>query len=98
MNSKEEGKDPESDSKSDKKPALPDKIKQQLEEKGVQPEEIEKIIEEYVTLTIEQHFSGPLPPPHILAQYKNLIDNGAERIMVMAETQLSSRLDMTDRI
>ncbi|MCD4830777.1 MAG: DUF2335 domain-containing protein [Anaerohalosphaeraceae bacterium] len=36
---------------------------------------------------VEQHFSGPLPPPQVLSQYDEIIPNGAERIMVMAEKQ-----------
>ncbi|MCD4823919.1 MAG: DUF2335 domain-containing protein [Phycisphaerae bacterium] len=37
----------------------------------------------------EEHhlFAGPLPPPVILDQYNNIIPDGAERIMVMAENQ-----------
>ena len=36
-------------------------------------------------------FQGPLPPPEVLARYSNLIPNGAERIMAMAESQLQHR-------
>jgi uncharacterized membrane protein len=32
-------------------------------------------------------FSGPLPHPTLLAQYNDVIPNGAERIMAMAERQ-----------
>src|ERR1035438_8495401 len=32
-------------------------------------------------------FSGPLPPPGILAQYNDVCPNGAERIIAMAEKQ-----------
>lgn len=32
-------------------------------------------------------FSGPLPPPGLLAKYNEVITNGAERIMAMAERQ-----------
>jgi uncharacterized membrane protein len=37
------------------------------------------------------HFSGPLPPPEILAKYNDAIPNGAERIMAMAESQSQHR-------
>lgn len=35
--------------------------------------------------------SGPLPPPEMLKQYNDIIPNGAERMMVMAEKQSSHR-------
>jgi len=37
------------------------------------------------------HFSGPLPPPEILAKYNDAIPGGAERIMAMAESQSQHR-------
>lgn len=36
-------------------------------------------------------FSGPLPPPEILAKYNDAIQGGAERIMAMAENQSQHR-------
>jgi uncharacterized membrane protein len=36
-------------------------------------------------------FSGPLPHPNILARYNEVIPNGAERIMAMAERQAIHR-------
>jgi uncharacterized membrane protein len=36
-------------------------------------------------------FSGPLPPPELLAKYNEVIPNGAERIMTMAEDQSRHR-------
>ena len=36
-------------------------------------------------------FSGPLPPPNLLAQYNEIIPNGAERILAMAERQSAHR-------
>jgi uncharacterized membrane protein len=36
-------------------------------------------------------FSGPLPPPHLLEKYNEIIPNGAERIMAMAEKQSAHR-------
>ena len=36
-------------------------------------------------------FSGPLPPPGLLARYNDVIPNGAERIMAMAERQSAHR-------
>jgi uncharacterized membrane protein len=36
-------------------------------------------------------FSGPLPPPALLEKYNEIIPNGAERIMAMAERQSAHR-------
>ena len=36
-------------------------------------------------------FSGPLPHPALLARYNDVITNGAERIMAMAERQSAHR-------
>lgn len=38
-------------------------------------------------------FSGPLPPPSILSGYNDVIENGAERLMKMAEKQSTHRID-----
>lgn len=45
------------------------------------------------SLVIKQH-SGPLPDPDTLRDYAELIPNGAERIMIMAEKQQSHGMDM----
>lgn len=36
-------------------------------------------------------FSGPLPPPEVLARYSEVVPNGAERILAMAERQSAHR-------
>lgn len=43
---------------------------------------------------IEQHYSGPLPPPQALERYNDIIPNGADRIMVMAEKQGAHRQEL----
>ena len=44
-----------------------------------------------------QHWAGPLPPPGALAQFNDIIPNGAERIMAMVEQEQAHRAkhDMT---
>lgn len=39
-------------------------------------------------------FSGPIPPPNILAQYEQLKAGLAERIVIMAESQSQHRKEM----
>jgi len=38
-------------------------------------------------------FSGPLPPPTLLNEYNKVLENGAERIMKMAENQSGHRIE-----
>jgi uncharacterized membrane protein len=44
------------------------------------------------------HFSGPLPPPEILAKYNDAIPNGAERILAMAENQSKHRQSLEKQV
>jgi uncharacterized membrane protein len=39
-------------------------------------------------------FRGPLPPPDLLRQYNEVIPNGAERIIALAEKQSAHRIEM----
>jgi uncharacterized membrane protein len=43
-------------------------------------------------------FSGPLPPPALLAQYNDVIPNGADRILTMAERQSAHRERLEARV
>jgi len=38
-----------------------------------------------------EYFSGPVPPPSLLARYNDVVPNGAERILGMAERQSKHR-------
>ncbi len=49
-------------------------------------------------LQMERHeFSGPLPPPEVLARYNEALHGGAERIVALAEEQASHRRRMEAR-
>ena len=39
-------------------------------------------------------FSGPIPPPELLKQYNDIISDGADRIVSMAENQSKHRMDL----
>lgn len=39
-------------------------------------------------------FRGPLPPPSVLSEYNQVVDNGAERILKMAENQSGHRIEL----
>lgn len=43
---------------------------------------------------IAQHFSGPVPSPQILEQYRHLIPDAPERFMKMAEKNSDHGIDM----
>lgn len=46
---------------------------------------------------ISERHAGPLPDPRSLERYRDLIPNGAERIMAMAEREQRHRHDMEKR-
>jgi uncharacterized membrane protein len=43
---------------------------------------------------IEQHFSGPLPPPEILASYEQIVPGSAEQIINVAIKQSDHRMNL----
>lgn len=48
-------------------------------------------------IQIQRGFSGPLPPPEMLAQYEAVLSGGADRIVKMAEDQSSHRRRLESR-
>jgi uncharacterized membrane protein len=47
-----------------------------------------------ITATRTESFSGPIPPPDLLAKYNDALPNGADRIVSMAEKQQDHRISM----
>jgi uncharacterized membrane protein len=45
-----------------------------------------------------EFFSGPVPPPSLLAKYNDVVPNGAERLMAMAERQSAHRESMESQV
>ncbi len=70
-----------------------DKARQAVETVVKSPELVEQILsDEYVQIMIARRFhSGSLSPPSDLAQYNDIISNGADRIMAMAEKEQAVR-------
>ena len=60
-------------------------------EKSIEPENKEKSKIFLSQQRIETSFNGPIPPPNFLEKYNNIIPNGAERILAMAEQQQAHR-------
>lgn len=55
-------------------------------------------LRQIVAQVAAQRFSGPLPPPDVLARYNDAVPNGAERIMQMAEKQTDHRMDLEKQV
>lgn len=45
---------------------------------------------------ISAQWEGPLPPPATLADFNNIVENGAERIVQMAEKEQAHRIRMDE--
>jgi len=55
------------------------------------PRRFDRVIERVVRSVVVRSFSGPLPPPEILAGYKTAFPDCPERIVAMAERQSAHR-------
>lgn len=64
--------------------------------KSLPKDEKEKVVKIITSLSIRKAstFSGPLPPPEILGEYNEMLKDGAERIMKMAENQSKHRIEL----
>lgn len=49
-------------------------------------------------IEVNQEFSGPIPPPHLLDQYNQIVPGAAERILSMAERQSAHRLELEKQV
>lgn len=61
---------------------------------GLPPE----IVEIRREMLLFEATSGSMPPPTMLGRYNNVVPNGAERIMDMAESQQSHRTQLESRV
>ncbi|HZL48592.1 MAG TPA: DUF2335 domain-containing protein [Solirubrobacteraceae bacterium] len=60
-------------------------------------EEQDSTDERLVRLLAQRSFSGPLPPPEMLARYNDALPDGADRIVKMAEDQSAHRRTIESR-
>ena len=58
----------------------------------------EAFIKEISSITIMKSHSGPLPDPNTLKAYNELIPNGADRVMIMAENQQKHRIEIESSV
>lgn len=76
---------------------LPDELKQIIADLEISQEKKENIIKAFSVLKVHKAtFSGPIPPPEILKGYNEVVQNGAERIISMAEKQSAHRMQLED--
>ena len=64
--------------------------------KKLQPEQRERVLR--IIQQVATSFEGPLPPPQMLAEYDQLIPQGAERLMKLLEGQTRHRHEQESRI
>ena len=71
-------------------------------DKKIKPEIVQqgkkKSSPELVTTKVSTSFSGPLPPPHMLAEYERIQQGTADRIITMAEKQAAHRQMLENRV
>lgn len=65
---------------------IPDEIRKALEKAPI-PEKQRKEI----AISIASYFQGPIPPPSLLKEYDDVVQNGAERIFAGYESQRNHR-------
>jgi uncharacterized membrane protein len=57
---------------------------------SISPKERPKVAR-LVNVVFQRHFSGPLPPPEVLAHYNEVVPGAAERILTLTEEQSAYR-------
>jgi uncharacterized membrane protein len=62
------------------------------------PDEPQQAQIRQIVAQVARRFSGPLPPPDVLARYNDAVPNGAERIVAMAERQAEHRMRLEGRV
>lgn len=72
---------------------LPEHVKKSLDAIPDEQER-EKLIKFLLSRTETTAFSGPVPPPNLLKGYSEVVENGAERLFVLAESQVKHRIEI----
>ncbi|MCK4027398.1 DUF2335 domain-containing protein [Streptococcus suis] len=65
-----------------------------------QPDDIpEEVVKELIARRFESMtYSGPIPHPQLLKEFNDVIPNGADRIMTMAEKQSGHRIILEEKV
>ncbi len=78
---------------------IAEEIQTIIEDPEIPQDKRDRIIKAFNRVTsIRQasSFSGPIPPPQILKGYNDVVKDGAERIVIMAEKQSNHRMQLED--
>lgn len=59
---------------------------------------VDGLSERISQMVVSEYHSGPLPHPRHLAQYNQLIPNGADRVMKMAESALAHSQSVQEKL
>jgi uncharacterized membrane protein len=78
--------------------SVPEELKSEIEKrlqselKTLPADKRSRLVAEVASLTVQ--FSGPLPPPHMLQKYNEILPGAADRILTMAEKEQQFEIDM----
>lgn len=88
-----------SQSGDDQEQATEEKVKEIEGELVENPKVLERLLErpQFMAIVSQSSFRGPLPPPSMLREYNEIVDNGAERIMVRSEKEQAHRHSMQSK-
>lgn len=77
---------------------IPEEFKPILADPDIPKDKKDKIIRAVLGVSIRKasSFSGPIPPPELLKGYNEVVKDGAERIVIMAEKQSNHRMQLED--
>lgn len=77
---------------------IPEELKPILADPDIPKDKKAKIIRAALGISIRKasSFSGPIPPPELLKGYNEVVKDGAERIVTMAEKQSNHRMKLED--
>lgn len=77
---------------------LPSDVRHIIEDPDLSEEKKKSILNTLIGISIHKtsSFEGPLPPPEILIGYNEVVENGADRIISLAEKQSHHRMQLED--
>ncbi len=86
------------DSKGENSVVIGNQLPKELEPvlKDLPDQKRQAILKVFKSFSIQHSFSGPIPPPSILKGYNDIVKDGADRIMSMAEKQSGHRIALED--
>lgn len=86
------------DSKGENSVVIGNQLPKELEPvlKDLPDQKRQAILKVFKSFSIQHSCSGPIPPPSILKGYNDIVKDGADRIMSMAEKQSGHRIALED--